>query len=106
MIHLITFLLLVTSGCSVIYPHKDSKYGTSSQGIPLDNVEISKVKTGMNKRQVANLIGTPPHINSFAPDTWTYFHMKHGKISDKKLKLSFKDNKLVNIEHINTKQTA
>ncbi|MEC8882117.1 MAG: outer membrane protein assembly factor BamE [Pseudomonadota bacterium] len=106
MIYLIAFLLLITSGCSIISPHKDSKYGTSSQGIPLDNIEISKVKTGMSKNQVANLIGTPPHINSFAPDTWVYFHMQHGKVSDKKLKLSFKNNKLVNIEHINTKHTA
>lgn len=106
MIHLITLLLLITSGCSIVYPHKDSKYGTSSQGIPLDNIEISKVKTGMSKQQVINLIGSPPHINPFTPDTWVYFHMQHGKVSGKKLKLSFKNNKLVKIEHLNTEQTA
>jgi len=94
----ITILLLATlSGCSVFTTTPESKYGTSSQGIPVSQLEVNKLKPGMHKKQVANLIGHPPHINPFSPDTWTYFHMKHGITNPESLVLTFKNNKLTTI---------
>jgi len=96
--------LLTLTGCSTVTSTEDSKYGTSNQGIPLSSLEIHKLKVGMHKRQVANLIGHPPHINPFSPDTWIYFNMKHGKIQNSEtLKLTFANNKLTKIESSNKK---
>ena len=96
--------MMLASGCATLSTTKDSKYGTSNQGIPITQLELNKIKIGMHKKQVANIIGHPPHINPFAPDVWVYFHMTHGAITkEQALKLTFKDNKLIKIEHINTK---
>ena len=96
----IIILTLTLSGCSVLSPASESKYGTSNQGIPLNQLDTSKLKLGMRKTEVANLIGYPPHINTFAPDTWTYTYTKNGKQEPESLVLIFnKQHKLVKIRH-------
>ncbi len=98
-------LVILLSGCSSMSTSKNSKYGTSSQGIAIKQLDTNKLKIGMHKKQVANLIGHPPHINPFAPDTWTYFQMTHGSIDETVLKLTFKNNKLIKIEKIKPKNS-
>ena len=102
----IIFLTLALSGCSVFSPASGSKYGTSNQGIPLNQLDTSKLKLGMRKTEVANLIGYPPHINPFAPDTWTYTYTKNGKQEPESLVLIFnKQHKLVKIHHNSAETT-
>ena len=94
-------IMLLLSGCAAVTTSKESKYGTSRQGIALHQLQSEKLKLGMHKREVAEQIGQPPHINPFAPDTWTYSSMTHGTIDQKKqLVLTFTKHKLTHIETI------
>ena len=103
--HYLIITLLLLSGCQSMTTSTNSKYGTSSQGIAIHQLNTSKLKIGMHKKQVANLIGNPPHINPFSPDVWTYYQMTHGSINQGSvLKLTFKNNKLIKIEKIDTRK--
>lgn len=95
------------NGCAMFTTSKNSKYGTSTQGVPIKNLDMSKIKAGMHKKQVADVIGHPPHINPFSPDTWTYSHIRHGQtVNGEQIVLSFENNKLKKISRQKDKQTS
>ena len=94
-------ILLLLSGCAAVTTTKESKYGTSRQGIAINQLQTEKIKLGMHKREVAEKIGQPPHINPFSPDIWTYSSTTHGKIDQKKqLVLTFTNHKLTDIKTV------
>ena len=95
---LIIIATLALTGCSVLQTTSDSKYGNSNQGIPVSQLDTDKLKIGMHKRKVAELIGHPPHINPFSPDTWTYTYTKNGQQDPDVLVLTFKNHKLIKIQ--------
>lgn len=100
-------LSTLVSGCAMFTTSKDSKYGTSSQGVPIKSLDMSRIKAGMHKKQVADIIGHPPHINPFSPDTWTYSHMQHGQlVNGESIVLTFKNNKLKEISHQKDKNSS
>lgn len=93
--------LFLLSGCACVTTNETSKYGTSRQGVALTQLNTEKIKVGMHKREVAEQIGQPPHINPFAPDTWTYSSTTHGVIDqNKQLVLTFTNHKLTHIKTI------
>ena len=96
--YLLTILALTLTGCSAFQTTDDGKYGNSTQGIPVSQLDVEKLKIGMHKRKVADTIGHPPHINPFAPDTWTYTFTKNGQQDPDVLVLTFKNHKLVKIQ--------
>ena len=99
MLHVITLIALTfLSSCSTLQTTSDGKYGNSTQGIPVSQLETDKLKIGMHKRKVAEIIGHPPHINPFAPDTWTYTFTKNGQQDPDVLVLTFKNHKLTKIQ--------
>lgn len=71
---LITTLLIclgLSAGCSVYRPE-------IQQGNILDLMQIDKLKTGMSKRQVVYVMGTPLLKDPFHKDRWDYIHtVKH-----------------------------
>jgi len=67
---LITTLLLAlgaSAGCSVYRPE-------IQQGNILDLEQIDKLKTGMSRRQVIYVMGTPLLEDPFHKDRWDYIH--------------------------------
>ena len=71
------------------------------QGNVLKQKEVDEIKPGMNKRQVAIILGTPAIADPFSQDRWDYINtIKYkGKTTEpKRLTLYFKDSKLVKTE--------
>jgi len=71
------------------------------QGNVLKREEVSELKTGMTKRQVQVLLGTPSVNSPFHADRWDYMntYSQRGSRPDKRvLTLYFEDNTLSSIE--------
>lgn len=74
------------------------------QGNFLDERDVKKLRIGMTKEQVTYVLGKPVVQDSFDHDTWYYFYemkrgmKKRGDDFEKRMVISFVDNKLVNIE--------
>ncbi|HHW4678128.1 MAG TPA: outer membrane protein assembly factor BamE [Xylella sp.] len=58
--------LLFTTGCNIIY--KQPIY----QGNLIQKEAVNQLKVGMNKQQVAMLLGTPSISDVFHADRWDY----------------------------------
>ena len=87
----LTFLM---TGCE---PHRIE----IQQGNKLDSTAVSKLKTGMNRKQVAFLLGSPLLTDPFHKDQWDYIY--YLKSSDKTIQRSrltvfFSNNKLIKID--------
>jgi len=71
------------------------------QGNELDTKQLSKLKVGMNKKQVAFLMGNPLLTDPFHKNRWDYVHTIRqgtGKTKRKLLTLYFDDVKLIRID--------
>ena len=72
------------------------------QGNVIDDEEkISQLKTGMTRRQVKYLLGTPMIIDTFNQDRWDYMYsLKTGKgiLTRERITLTFNGDVLENIE--------
>ncbi len=71
------------------------------QGNILKQEEVDEIKPGMNKRQVAIILGTPAIADPFSQNRWDYVNTSKykGVTSEaKRLTLFFKDNKLIKTE--------
>lgn len=96
MIRLISLLtlLLLTSSCS-IYKME------IQQGNALSNETISQLKSGMNKAEVASILGNPLLQDNFRGDRWDYiYYTRKGRKSSKKqnLTLLFRNDQLTQIK--------
>lgn len=92
-------LLGLVAGCSApkIGPHRIDV----QQGNALDQENISRLKTGLNRAQVRFLLGTPLIVDPFRTDRWDYVYLFYaaGRLTEqKRVSLFFEDDILVRIE--------
>ncbi len=92
-------LLSLVTGCSgfKIGPHRIDV----QQGNALDQENVSRLKTGLNRSQVRFLLGTPLLVDPFRSDRWDYVYVdyKAGKLAEQKhISLFFEGDTLVRIE--------
>ena len=68
---LTVLLVIVTSGCTQInFPYRIDV----EQGNVLTQDVIDRLQPGMDRRQVAFLLGTPLITNDFRPERWDYYY--------------------------------
>ncbi|MFK8011646.1 MAG: outer membrane protein assembly factor BamE [Marinicellaceae bacterium] len=85
--------ILFTNACTYKTPIQ--------QGNILKQEEVDEIKPGMNKRQIAIILGTPAIADPFNQNRWDYLNTSKvkGKLNDvKRLTLYFKDDKLIKTE--------
>lgn len=90
----IAFLLLVllVTGCNVVYKQ------SIQQGNVLDREDMDRLETGMTKRQVMVLLGTPAVQSPFHADRWDYinsFAPRGGKAERRTLTIEFENDQVV-----------
>lgn len=90
----IGLLTLVTlSGCSTLVYRRDMQ-----QGNVLTEKRVQKLRKGMSKNQVIQLLGTPLNRSTFTeqPIHYVYFFKpRRGNTSRKIVSLTFKNNSLI-----------
>lgn len=86
------------SACSLFTPYKPD----IQQGNVITQDMVSNVHPGMSPAEVQKVMGGQPILlDAFAKDTYSYvytFKPGKGKLTEKKLVLTFKNNKLVNVQ--------
>ena len=92
-------LLSLLAGCSSVSigPHRIDV----QQGNALDQDNVARLKTGLNRSQVRFLLGTPLVVDPFRTDRWDYVYLyyKAGKLTEQKhITLFFDGDTLVRIE--------
>ncbi len=71
-----------------------------NQGSVLSRFEINQLKINMSKQQVQDLVGPPSVIDPFHNNQWDYVNYStkgSGEVIRYRLILTFKENKLINI---------
>lgn len=89
--------LTLLAGCSGLGPHRIDV----QQGNALDQDNVARLKTGLNRSQVRFLLGTPLVVDPFRSDRWdyVYLHYKAGKLTEQKhITLYFDGDTLARIE--------
>lgn len=87
---------LSITACSALVYKQDIQ-----QGNVLDRDNVAELETGMTKRQVQVLLGTPSVNSPFHDDRWDYMntYASRGGVPEKRvLTLFFEENALVSIE--------
>src|SRR5512139_2648074 len=87
------------AGCSSVHigPH----HIDVQQGNALDQENVARLKTGLNRSQVRFLLGTPLIVDPFRTDRWDYVYLyyKAGSLTEqKRISLFFDGDTLVRIE--------
>jgi outer membrane protein assembly factor BamE len=93
----INLAILGLAGCSWCKPYKVD----IQQGNVIDQKDTKQLKTGMNKNEVQDLLGTPVLSNGFESNHWTYAYTNQingGKIEKKVIELYFNHDKVVKID--------
>ena len=56
------------------------------QGVVLEDETLARLRTGLSKRQVLSLLGTPPITDPFHAQRWDYVYsmVKEGKLQERK----------------------
>jgi len=90
----IAFLLLVllVTGCNIVYKQN------IQQGNVLDREDMERLETGMTKRQVMVLLGSPAVQSPFHDDRWDYinsFAARGGKAERRTLTIDFENDRVV-----------
>ena len=65
-----------------------------NQNIPLSQLPIEQVASGMTKNEVLMLLG-PAHINPKQPDRWSYLYIVRGKVQDNIFIVEFENDRVV-----------
>jgi outer membrane protein assembly factor BamE len=90
----LSFLLL--AGCGILKPYQPDV----QQGNVVSEADVAKLKPGMSKDQVSNLLGTPVLDNAFNTNHWAYvytFQHDGGVITKKNLDVYFNNNRVTRI---------
>jgi outer membrane protein assembly factor BamE len=93
----LTMLVAAIPACTYLTPYKLE----IQQGHVLEDKDLVKLKQGMSRNQVAQVLGTPLLIDVFHAERWDYIHYvrKRGRMTaQKKLTLIFADDKLARLE--------
>ncbi len=92
---LILSLLALLGGCTLI--HKQD----IQQGNVLDREDLERLETGMTKRQVLVLLGSPALVNPFHEDRWDYINSyapRGGPAAQLTLTVRFQEDRVVSYE--------
>lgn len=92
---LIILMLALLAGCGLV--HKQD----IQQGNVLDKEDLEQLESGMTKRQVMVLLGSPALINPFHEDRWDYVNSyaeRGGKASRLTLTIEFENDRVVSYE--------
>ena len=84
----------VIIGCNMLY------FPNIQQGNSINSQEISKLKIGMDKAEVEDMLGFPILQQNSGDDELIYvytFQPSHKKMGEKRLRLTFNHNKLAKI---------
>lgn len=93
---LAVFAAVLLSACSSLAYKQDIQ-----QGNVLDNDDVAQLETGMTKRQVQVLLGTPSVRSPFHRDRWDYMNTyapRGGDAEMRVLTLFFENDSLASIE--------
>jgi outer membrane protein assembly factor BamE len=93
----LAMLVVAIPACTYLTPYKIE----IQQGHVLDDAELAKLKRGMSRNQVAQVLGTPLLTDVFHGERWDYIHYvrKRGRMTaQKKLTLIFAEDKLARLE--------
>jgi outer membrane protein assembly factor BamE len=90
----ILFLVIaaLASGCNVVYKQN------IQQGNVLDRDDLNRLETGMTKRQVMVLLGSPAVQSPFHSDRWDYinsFAPRGGEAERRTLTIEFENDRVV-----------
>ncbi|MFM2484415.1 outer membrane protein assembly factor BamE [Celerinatantimonas yamalensis] len=88
----------VLSGCSQL--NKLVYKIDIPQGNFVEQKDVNQLHVGMSPAQVKYLMGTPMLVDAFTPNQWYYiyrYQVGNGKLTQKKLIATFKNNKLQSI---------
>ena len=88
-------LLMLLLGCNIVYKQD------IQQGNVLDQDNVAQLETGMTKRQVLVLLGSPSVQSPFHADRWDYMNTfaRRGEETIKRvLTLRFEDDRLTAVE--------
>jgi outer membrane protein assembly factor BamE len=89
------FCLVALGGCGMVYKLD------VQQGNLFDKETVDSLKTGMTKRQVLLVMGSPSVVSPFDQDRWDYvssIRRGRGKMESKDLTLYFENDALVKVE--------
>lgn len=89
---LILAVLALTGGCNVVYKQN------IQQGNVLDREDLDRLETGMTKRQVSVLLGSPAVQSPFHSDRWDYinsFAARGGDAERRTLTIEFENDRVV-----------
>lgn len=84
--------LLALGGCQIV--HKQN----IQQGNVLDFDDLERLETGLTKRQVLVLLGSPAIRSPFHADRWDYFNslaVRGGRADTRSLTILFEDDRVV-----------
>lgn len=93
---LLLVIILAITGCSKLRPYRVD----IEQGNIINQDDIAKLHTGLDKNQVASILSEPLLNEVFSDNIWSYAYTKQingGKIEKERLILEFKNNKLIKI---------
>lgn len=98
----ILIALVATAGCTTI---------TQNNGAEIRQVKLDQITTDSNKADVFNLLGSPSTKSAYGQETWYYISsqirrqlLKDDQVLNQEvIAISFKDDKVDNIEMYNTK---
>lgn len=92
---LLAVLLLALGGCQIVYKQN------IQQGNVLDQEDLERLETGMTKRQVMLLLGSPAVRSPFHADRWDYYNslaIRGGDAQTRTLTIQFEDDRVVAFE--------
>ena len=86
---------LALAGCNVVYKQN------ITQGNVIDREDLERLETGMTKRQVRVLLGSPAVTSPFHGDRWDYVNSlarRGGNAEQRTLTIRFEDDRVVDFE--------
>ncbi|MFW5816463.1 MAG: outer membrane protein assembly factor BamE [Wenzhouxiangella sp.] len=92
---LLPIFILFLTGCNLVYKQD------IQQGNVIDDDSVAQLETGMTKRQVLVLLGSPSVQSPFHEDRWDYMNTFARRGSDpikRVLTLRFEDQRLASVE--------
>lgn len=92
---LLSISILLLTGCNLVYKQD------IQQGNVIDDDSVAQLETGMTKRQVLVLLGSPSVQSPFHEDRWDYMNTFARRGNDpikRVLTLRFEDQRLASVE--------
>lgn len=96
---LISLAVLCLMGCSMLRPYKMDIH----QGNIIEPEKVEKIKVGMNRSQVRQLLGTPVLDDAFQKEQDDYIYYTkpgYGEANEQRIMIRFQNEKVSSIEKL------